>query len=373
MKNSTNIQEIFRALKPEQIRAYLLRRGWRPATSDSADQLAFEQEASDGDEPARLWLWVSESHPKFRSRLPNVIFTLAVVESREALTIAQEIVQIGDPNDAGSAWRPASTEPSSFTAPRTSFTPTRLDGRVALVTGAGIGIGRAAALALAEAGAIVGVHCHRSQAEARQVVESITQAGAQAFLLTADLTRPDEAARLVDDLVAQTGALDILVNNAGGPVRRSRLEDCTLELWQEILAINLTSAFVVTQRAIPHLKRGGHGAVVNNLSLSVQTGGANGAGAYAVAKGGLQVMTRTLARELAPDVRVNAIMPGVIETRHHEVFSTAERMDQYRRETPLGRNGTAAEVAAAILFLVSDAARFINGALLDINGGRFLR
>ena len=82
-------------------------------------------------------------------------------------------------------------------------------------------------------------------------------------------------------------------------------------------------------------------------------------------------MTRTLARELAPAVRVNAIMPGVIETRHHEIFSTPERMQQYRAETPLGRNGTAEEVATAVLFLVSDAARFINGALIDINGGRF--
>ena len=113
--------------------------------------------------------------------------------------------------------------------------------------------------------------------------------------------------------------------------------------------------------------------IIHNLSLSVQTGGANGAGPYAIAKGGLQVMTRTLARELAPTVRTNAIMPGVIETRHHEVFSTPERMQQYRNETPLGRNGTAEEVASAVLFLVSDAARFINGALIDINGGRFLR
>jgi len=85
------------------------------------------------------------------------------------------------------------------------------------------------------------------------------------------------------------------------------------------------------------------------------------------------VLTRTLARELAPEVRANAIMPGVIETRHHEVFSTPERMEQYRRETPLGRNGAADEVAEAVLFLASDAARFITGALIDVNGGRFLR
>jgi 3-oxoacyl-[acyl-carrier protein] reductase len=244
---------------------------------------------------------------------------------------------------------------------------------VALVTGAGVGIGRAIAEALADAGAAVGVHCHRSLGEAEQVVGGITQRGGKAWLLPADLADADQARNLVEKLVKQAGRLDILVNNAGSPVERSRIEDCSLELWQQVMAVNLTSAFVVTQAAIPHLRSSGHGAIVNNLSLSVQTGGANGAGPYAIAKGGLQVMTRTLARELAPQVRTNAIMPGVIETRHHETFSTPERMEQYRRETPLARNGAAEEVAATVLFLVSDAAKFINGALIDINGGRFLR
>lgn len=113
--------------------------------------------------------------------------------------------------------------------------------------------------------------------------------------------------------------------------------------------------------------------MVNNLSLSVQTGGAGGGGPYAAAKGALQVLTRTLARELAPLVRVNAIMPGVIETPHHETFSTPEKMAAYRAQTPLGRNGTAEEVALAIRFLVSDDASFVTGALLDASGGRFLR
>src|SRR5262249_4476693 len=117
----------------------------------------------------------------------------------------------------------------------------------------------------------------------------------------------------------------------------------------------------------------GSGAIVNVLSLSVQTGGAGGAGPYAAAKGALEVLTRTLARELAPAGRGNAVMPGVIETRHHEVFMTAERMEEYRKQTPLGRNGKADEVAEAVRFLAGDGASFITGAILDINGGRFLR
>jgi 3-oxoacyl-[acyl-carrier protein] reductase len=248
-----------------------------------------------------------------------------------------------------------------------------LTGRVALVTGASSGIGQATASAIGAAGAFVGVHFHTNRAGAQQTLDAICKAGGRGILVQGDLALADHAVRVVDELTNHSGRLDILFNNAGSPLERSSLETCSLDLWQNVLATNLTSAFLVTQRAIPFLKQSGNGVIINNLSLSVQTGGANGAGAYAIAKGGLQVMTRTLARELAPQVRTNAIMPGVIETPHHEVFTAPERMQQYQRETPLGRNGSATEVASTVLFLVSDAAKFINGALIDINGGRFLR
>jgi 3-oxoacyl-[acyl-carrier protein] reductase len=193
------------------------------------------------------------------------------------------------------------------------------------------------------------------------------------MLLQANLTDEAQANAIVDNLVAQTGRLDILFNNAGTLIERAKIEECSLELWNATINTNLTSAFLVTRRAIPHLRASGNGAIVNNLSLSVQTGGANGAGAYGVSKGGLQVFTRTLAKELAPEVRTNGIMPGVVETNHHATFTTPERMEQYRGETPLKRNGEPDDVASTVLFLASDAAKFVNGALLDINGGRFLR
>ncbi len=249
----------------------------------------------------------------------------------------------------------------------------RLDGLTALVTGGGTGIGRATAETLATAGANVIVHFNSSRTEAEATAEAIRANGGQVQIEQADLSNADASKSLVDRAATHFGGLDILINNAGSVIERAKIEDCSLELWQQSLSVNLTSAFLVTQRAISHLRKTGRGSIVNILSLSVQTGGANGAGPYAAAKGGLQVFTRTLAKELAPAVRTNAVMPGVIETKHHEQFTRAERMEQYRRETPLGRNGTADEVAAVVAFLVSNAARFVNGALLDINGGRFLR
>jgi 3-oxoacyl-[acyl-carrier protein] reductase len=260
------------------------------------------------------------------------------------------------------------------TTPR-PFSATRFDlsGRAALVTGAGVGIGQAAAIALAGAGATVAVHYHQSAAGAEQTVAAIEKAGGRAFPLRADLTRENEAAQLVDAAIARAGGLDILFNNAGNPLSRSSLEVCPTELWVQAFQVNVHSAFFVTRRAIPHLKKSGHGSIINNLSLSVQTGGSGGAGPYAAAKGALHVFTRTLARELAPRVRANAIMPGVVETKHHEVFSTPENMADYRRQTPLGRNSTADEIAQAVLFLASDASSFMTGGLIDLNGGRFLR
>ncbi|MBM4075021.1 MAG: SDR family oxidoreductase [Planctomycetes bacterium] len=248
-----------------------------------------------------------------------------------------------------------------------------LTGRAALVTGAGVGIGQASAIALSRAGAVVGVHYHSSEAGAVETLAQIEQAGGRGVLLPGDLTSEQVANRIVDDFVHFAGRLDVLFNNAGNPLRRSSLENCSFELWKQAFDVNIHSAFLVTRRAISHLRSSGQGSIINNLSLSVQTGGSGGAGPYAAAKGALQVFTRTLSRELAPSVRANAIMPGVVETRHHEVFTTPEKMEDYRRQTPLGRNSQADEIAQTVLYLASDASSFVTGALIDLNGGRFLR
>src|SRR5262245_27653619 len=247
-----------------------------------------------------------------------------------------------------------------------------LTGRVALVTGAGTGLGRAAAFALAAAGASVGIYFHSSAAAAGELLNEIESAGGRGVLLPGDLAVEEQANEVVDRAVEAFSRLDIVFNNAGSPLRHARIEECPTELWRQAFDVNVTSAFFVTRRAIPHLRASGHGSIINNLSLSVQTGG-QGTGPYVASKGALQAFTRTLARELAPHIRANAIMPGVIETPHHERYSTPEKLAEYRKQTPLARNGEAGEVGAAVVFLASDAASFVTGALLDINGGRFLR
>jgi 3-oxoacyl-[acyl-carrier protein] reductase len=248
-----------------------------------------------------------------------------------------------------------------------------LTGKVALISGGAVGIGRACALALGRAGAFIGINYHSSKDAAESLMEEFALQNLKGMLLPADLTDEDQANAVVDKLVAETGRLDILVNNSGGLVKRAKIEETTLANWQKSMDINLTSAFLVTKRAIPHLRNTGSGRIVNLLSLSVQTGGANGAGAYAAPKGGLMVFTHTLAKELAPHVRTNSVMPGTVETQHHEIHSTPEMLENYRKQTPLGRNTMAEEVASSVLFLASDMSSHINGALIDISGGRFLR
>jgi 3-oxoacyl-[acyl-carrier protein] reductase len=247
-------------------------------------------------------------------------------------------------------------------------------GKVALVTGASSGIGAATALVLGEGGARVAIGYHANRDGADQVARQIAQAGGQAQAVHADLRHVDGIARLVKDAVAALGPIDILVNNAGSLVRRSPIRELTEEGWDEVFTLNLKSAVFCAQAVAPSMIARRTGAIVNVGSIAGHNGGGPGAGPYAAAKAGLMAMTKSLAKELAPHgVRVNAVAPGVIDTPFHEVFSTPDMMKSFISMIPLGRIGTPTECARAIAFLASDAASFIVGETLEVNGGQLMR
>jgi 3-oxoacyl-[acyl-carrier protein] reductase len=160
-----------------------------------------------------------------------------------------------------------------------------LTDRVALLTGAGTGIGQASAILLAQAGATVAIHYHSSATGAEKTLAEVERRGGKGFLVRADLCDESQVKSLVQQVIAKTGRLDVLFNNAGSVIEKVKLEECSLALWKQVLDVNLTSAFLTSREAIPHLKKSGHGSIINNLSLSVQTGGSGGAGPYAAAKG----------------------------------------------------------------------------------------
>jgi 3-oxoacyl-[acyl-carrier protein] reductase len=248
-----------------------------------------------------------------------------------------------------------------------------LTGKTALVTGASSGIGAATAALLAELGAKVALGYFHNENGARQVCDGIAAQGGKAVLVRADVREANEARALVERAAAEIGPLDILVNNAGSLVKRMPLREVTVEQWDEVMDLNLTSAVVCAQAAAPHMVEKKSGAIVNVVSIAGRNGGGPGAGPYAAAKAGMIAFTKSLAKELGPHgVRVNAVSPGVIDTPFHEVFSTPEMMRNFASTIPLGRVGKSPEVAAVIAFLVSDAASYVAGETIEVNGGQLM-
>lgn len=248
-----------------------------------------------------------------------------------------------------------------------------LNGKVAIVTGSSSGIGRAVAEALAANGARVAINFHNNKTGAEAAREKITSDGGDAIVVQADVTRASDVESLVARTVAELGPIDILVNNAGSLVERLKILELTEERWDEVIDLNLKSAFLCSRAVAGSMMDRKTGAIINVSSIAGRNGGALGSIHYSAAKGGLITFTKGLAKELAPfGVRVNAVSPGVIDTPYHEQFSSPEMMKTYAGMIPLGRVGTPAEVGKVICFLASDAASYLAGETIEINGGMFM-
>ena len=243
----------------------------------------------------------------------------------------------------------------------------RIDGCAAIVTGAGRGIGAGCALALAEGGADV-VLASRTAEQLEEVASHIRELGRRAVTVPTDVNDDDAVAALVDRCVEELGRVDIVVNNAGGTMPRPLL-DTSAGYLERAFHFNVTSAFVLSKAAVPHMLERGSGSIVN-ISSTMGRLRDRGFVAYGTAKAALAHMTRLMAADLAPKVRVNAIAVGSVATSALQVVLDDDAMrDEMIRRTPLKRLGETDDIALAALYLASPASSFVTGKVLEVDGG----
>ena len=245
-------------------------------------------------------------------------------------------------------------------------------GKVVLVTGASSGIGRATAEFFGSCGASVAITYLNNKGGADAAVAAIANGNGDRspIAIKADVTKHSEIEAMIREVEDGFGPVDILVNNAGSLVERLKTLEMTEERWNEVINLNATSAFFAAKAVIPKMLEKGTGVIVNVTSIAGRNGGALGSIHYSSAKAAILTMTKGLAKEFATQgIRVNAVSPGVIDTPYHETFTTPEIMANLRKSIPMGREGRPDEVASVIAFLASDAASYLCGETIEVNGG----
>lgn len=246
--------------------------------------------------------------------------------------------------------------------------------KVALITGASRGIGRATALLLAQQGYAVGVNYLKDKASAQQVIAEIHAAGGRALALQADVTQDTDVVAMFALLDAELGTVTALVNNAGILFQQASIEQMTAERINSVLATNVTGSFLCCREAVKRmaLRHGGQGgAIVNVSSAAARLGSPGEYVDYAASKGALDTLTIGLSREVAAQgIRVNGVRPGFIYTEMHASGGEPKRVDRVKSQLPMQRGGQPEEVAQAIAWLLSEAASYVTGSIIDAAGGR---
>jgi 3-oxoacyl-[acyl-carrier protein] reductase len=243
-----------------------------------------------------------------------------------------------------------------------------LEEKTALITGASRGIGAQIARDLAAAGTTVGVNFPPGEHDnAHEVITTIQNNGGEGFALEGDVSSADDVPTMVEEFVTEYGTVDILVNNAGGSIEKSQIEDMPETLWDKVVDVNLKGTFLASKAVMPLMRDTGSGSIINIASQLGFLGDANQVH-YCAAKGGVISFTRALAREAAPDIRVNAIAPGPIRTGIRGEI-TKEYLENRTASIPLGRLGEPEEVASTALFLASDQSSYFTGQTLSPDGG----
>ncbi|MBB5721829.1 3-oxoacyl-[acyl-carrier protein] reductase [Loktanella ponticola] len=243
----------------------------------------------------------------------------------------------------------------------------KLEGKTVIVTGGGRDIGLACVKMLAAQGANVAINYFSSSKGADEAVAEITAAGGKAFALQGDLSSEAGVNALVEKTVAEFGGVDVLVNNTGGLIARKTFAEMEVSHWDAVMDLNLKSIFLMIKACLPHMSD--NSTIVNLASQAGRDGGGPGSVAYASSKGAVMTMTRGLAKELGPKIRVNAICPGMIDTDFHNVHTPDAARRGLEASAPVRRQGLPDDIANLVLFLACDDSAFMTGTNIDINGG----